>query len=260
MTPDDLAFLASLPALAFQASLVFCRMAAATMLLPGLGEQEVPANVRLGLALLITLLLLPLLAPLLPPPPEAVLELFRLIFIEIAVGLWLGSLARLLTSTLAQAGQVIGTMMGLTTPLQGDMVLGAQGTPLGRLFGFAATVLILATGLYALPLAALLHSYTVLPPGGALPGGIAAEAVAGMVAHSFSLALRLAAPFILAGVLFNLGLGLVARVAPQIQIFVIAAPAQILAGFGLLILLLPAILQMWQGAMAVGFNTLPGAP
>jgi flagellar biosynthetic protein FliR len=51
VTLDDAALLASLPALAYQASLVFCRMAAATMLLPGLGEQEVPANIRLGLAL-----------------------------------------------------------------------------------------------------------------------------------------------------------------------------------------------------------------
>jgi flagellar biosynthetic protein FliR len=260
MTAEEAALLASLPALAFQASLVFCRMAAAGMLLPGLGEQEVPANIRLGLAVLITLLLLPLLAPLLPAAPEHPFDLLRLILGEIVVGLWLGSLARLLASTLAQAGQVIGTMMGLTTPLQGDMVLGAQGTPLGRLFGFLATVLLLATGLYALPLAALLNSYALLPPGGGFPGGGAAEAMAVMVAHSFELALRLAAPFILAGVLFNLGLGLVARVAPQVQIFVVAAPAQILAGFGLLILLLPAILLTWREAMQGGFQSLPFAP
>jgi flagellar biosynthetic protein FliR len=259
VTADDAALLASLPALAYQACLVFCRMAAASMLLPGLGEQEVPANIRLGLGLLVTLLLLPLLAPLLPPAPEAPFALLGIILGEVAIGLWLGSLARLLASAMAQAGQVIGTMMGLSSPLQGDLMLGAQGTPLGRLFGFVATALILSTGLYALPLAALLHSYTILPAG-TLPAATAAEAMAAMVAQSFELALRLAAPFILAGVLFNLGLGLVARVAPQVQIFVVAAPAQILAGFGLLMLLLPAILTLWRGAMEGGFNALPGAP
>ena len=260
MTADDTALLASLPALAFQAMLLFCRLGAATMLLPGLGEQEVPANIRLGLGLLLTMLLLPVLAPLLPQAPEAPLELLRLIIIEIAAGLWLGTLARLLVVALAQAGQVIGNMIGMTTPLQGDAALGAQGTALGRFLGFAATVLVLSSGLYALPLAALVHSYTVLPAGRPFPGDIAADAVAGMVAHSFSLALRLAAPFILAGVLFNLGMGLIARVAPQIQIFVVAAPAQILAGLALLAVLLPAILAMWHGAVANGFQALPGAP
>ena len=116
----------------------------------------------------------------------------------------------------------------------------------------------LATGLYAWPLGALVNSYALLPAGAPFPAGAAADAVAAMVTHSLSLALRLAAPFILAGVLFNAGMGLIARVAPQVQIFVVAAPAQILAGLGLLILLLPAILTLWQGAMTTGFQALPG--
>ncbi len=260
MIPDDMALLASLPALAFQAALLFCRLGAATMLLPGLGEQEIPANIRLCLGLVLTMLLLPLIAPLLPAQPEAPLDLLRLMLVEIATGLWLGTLARLLVVALAQAGQVIGNMIGLTTPLQGDMALGAQGTALGRFLGFAATVLILSTGIYALPLAALLHSYAVLPAGAPFPGDIAADTVAAMVGQSFSLALRLSAPFILAGLLFNLGMGLIARVAPQIQIFVVAAPAQILAGLALLAVLLPAILALWQGEMREGFQSLPGAP
>jgi len=257
---DDMAFLASLPGLAFQASLLFCRLGAATMLLPGLGEQEVPANIRLGLALLLTMLLLPVLAPLLPPAPEAVFELLRLLVLELAVGIWLGTLARLLVMALAIAGQVMGNMIGLASPLQGDMVLGAQSTPLGRMLGFAATVLVLSTGLYALPLAALVHSYAVLPPGAPFPGDMAADTVAAAVADSFSLALRLSAPFIVGGVLFNLGMGLIARVAPQVQIFVVAAPAQILLGMALLALLLPAILALWLSAMQAGFQALPGAP
>lgn len=260
MNADDAAFLASLPGLAFQASLIFCRLGAATMVLPGLGEQEIPANIRLGLALLLTMLLLPLLAPLLPPAPDAIPELLRLLVLELAVGIWLGTLARLLVVALAQAGQVMGNMIGLATPLQGDLVLGAQSTPLGRGLGFAATVLLFSTGLYALPLSALLHSYAVLPPGAPFAGDIAADAVAGAVAGSFSLALRLSAPFILGGVLFNLGMGLIARVAPQVQIFVVAAPAQILLGIALLALLLPAILALWLGAMQGGFQALPGAP
>ena len=253
-----MALLASLPALVMQASLLFCRLGAAVMLLPGLGEAEVPATIRLSLGLLLTLLLLPLLAPALPGPPAATGELLRLLGLELLVGIWLGGLARGLMLALAQAGQVMGSMIGLTSPLQGDPGLGAQSTALGRGFGFAATVLVLSTGLYALPLGALVNSYAVLPAGAPFPAGAAADAVAAMVMESLSLALRLAAPFILAGVLFNAGMGLIARVAPQVQIFVVAAPAQIIAGLGLLLLLLPAILTMWQGAMSLGFQALPG--
>ena len=129
---------------------------------------------------------------------------------------------------------------------------------MGRGLGFAATVLVLSTGLYALPLGALVNSYGVLPAGAPFPAGLAAEAVTAMVTESFSLALRLAAPFILAGVLFNAGMGLIARVAPQVQVFVVAAPAQIVAGLGLLLLLLPAILSVWHDAMQRGFSALPG--
>lgn len=258
MTESDAALLAMLPALVFQAAMLFCRLGAAVMLLPGLGEAEVPATIRLSLGLLLTLLLLPLLAPTLPTMPEAPAEVLRLLALELLVGLWLGGLARALMLALAQAGQVMGSMIGLTTPLQGDAGLGAQSTALGRFLGFAATVLVLATGLYALPLGALVASYAVLPPGQPFPAGMAAEAVAAVVGESLSLALRLAAPFILAGVLFNAGMGLIARVAPQVQVFVVAAPAQILAGLGLLLLLLPAILTLWHGGMARGFGALPG--
>lgn len=258
MNAADAALLATLPALVFQAALLFCRLGAAVMLLPGLGESEVPATIRLSLGLLLTLLLLPLLAPGLPAVPEAPGEVLRVLTLELLAGLWLGGLARGLVLALAQAGQVMGSMIGLTTPLQGDPELGAQSTPLGRGFGFAATVLVLATGLYAWPLSALVGSYAVLPAGAPFPAGAAADAVAAMVAESFSLALRLAAPFILAGVLFNAGMGLIARVAPQIQIFVVAAPAQIVGGLGLLLLLLPAILAFWDGAMRRGFAALPG--
>lgn len=258
MNDADAALLAVLPALVVQAAMIFCRMGAAAMLLPGLGETEVPATIRLSLGVLLTSLMLPLLAPALPPPPEALGELLRMMALELLAGLWLGALARGLMLALAQAGQVMGSMIGLTSPLQGDPGLGAQSTALGRGFGFAATVLVLSTGLYVLPLGALVNSYAVLPAGAPFPSGAAADAVAAMVTDSLSLALRLAAPFILAGVLFNAGMGLIARVAPQVQIFVVAAPAQIIAGLGLLLLLLPAILTLWHGAMMTGFGALPG--
>ncbi len=234
--------------LAFHAVLLAARLGGAVLLLPGLGELDVPASIRLALVLALVALLLPGLAPGLPPLPVELPELLRLVLTETAVGLWLGMLARLVALALGQAGQVIGLMVGLASPLQTDPVLGAQSVATGRLFTLLAAVLVLSTGLYALPLRALAESYGALPAGAPVPLGRGAESVAQAVAESLALALRLAGPLVLAAMLGNFALGLLARLAPQVQVFAMAAPGQILAGLLLLGLLLPAMVAAWLGA------------
>ena len=250
----------ALPDLTFQAVLVLARIGGAAMLLPGLGAPEVPATIRLALMLALTALVLPMVQPGLPPLPAELPEMLRLLALETMIGLWLGLLARLVELALAQAGQVMALMVGLASPLQTDPAIGAQGTALSRLFGLAATVLVLATGLYALPLRALAESYASLPVGtaAAFPGQ--AAAVAQAVADSLSLALRLAAPLVLASVLGQFALGLLARLAPQVPVFMVAAPGQILAGLLLLMLLLPVLLSSWLAAARGGFLALSGLP
>jgi flagellar biosynthesis protein FliR len=245
-----------LPALAFGAVLVASRVGGALMLLPGVGEPEVPPTVRLCLLLALVALLPPPLSPGLPALPEGVPELARLVATESLVGVFLGFLARVAVLALAQAGQVVALMVGLSSPLQTDAVFGAQGTATGRLFGLLAAVLVFNTGLYALPLGALAESYSVLPPGQGLPLGEGAEAVAGAVAASFGLALRLAAPLVLAAVLGQVALGLVARLAPNVQIYAVAGAGQILAGLLLLALVLPALVPVWAAAVQDAFLRL----
>lgn len=247
-----------LPALAFQAVLAFARLGAAAMLLPGLGEQEVPAPVRLGIGLCLVLLLLPALAPGLPVAPDDAGEAARLVVIEIVIGLWLGGLARMVTLAMAMAGQAIALLLGLAQAIVPDPDLGAQGTATGRLFSLAAVVVVLGSGLYAVPLKALVESYGVLPVGDPFPAGAGAEAMAGAAADSLALALRLAAPFILAAVVINVALGLLTRIAPQVQVYFIAVPGQVLAGIALLALVMPALLGAFGEAARDAFLTLPG--
>lgn len=251
-------FLVELPVLAFQAVLLFARLGAAVMLLPGLGEQEVPATIRLGLGLGLVLLLMPALAPGLPAAPDDVGQSARMMVIEVLVGLWLGGLARLVTIAMAMAGQAVALLLGLAQALVPDPELGGQGTATGRLFSLAAVVVVLGTGLYALPLRALAESYAVLPVGEAFPAGAGAEAMAAAAAESFALALRLAAPFVLAAVVINVALGLLTRIAPQVQVYFIAVPGQVLAGVALLALVMPALLGAFEEAARAGFMNLPG--
>jgi flagellar biosynthetic protein FliR len=242
-----------LPALAFGAVLVAARVGGAVMLLPGLGEPEVPPTVRLCLLLALVALLMPPLAPGLPTLPADVPELARLVATESLIGVFIGFLARAAVLAMAQAGQVAALMIGLSSPLQTDAVFGGQATATARLFGLLAAVLVFNTGLYALPLGALAESYSVLPPGEGLPLDKGAEAVVGAVAASLGLALRLAAPLVLGAMLGQVALGLVARLAPNLQIFAVASAGQILAGLLLLALALPAIVPVWAAAVQDAF-------
>ncbi len=256
MTEAEL--LASLPVLAFQAALLFCRIGAAVMVLPGLGEQEVPAPFRLGLGLALVALLLPALAPNLPAAPDTAMEAGRLILLEVLVGLWLGALARLVSIGFAIAGQLVALMLGLASALVPDQGMGGQGTATSRLFTLLTILLVLTTGLYALPLRALAESYAVLPAGDPWPAGAAAEAFAEAAGESLALALRIAAPFIFGSIVLNVALGLLSRLAPQVQIYFVAIPGQLLAGIALLALLLPAILGAYGDAARAAFAALPG--
>jgi flagellar biosynthetic protein FliR len=216
---EESAFLAALPVLAFQAVLAFARLGAAAMVLPGLGEEEVPTAIRLGLGLV---LLLPGIAPGLPQAPDSAAEAVRVILIEVLVGLWLGGLARLVVMAMAVAGQAIALLLGLAQAMVPDPMLGGLGTAPGRLLSLAAVVVVFSTGLYAIPLRALAESYTLLPPGDPFPAG-----------ESLALSLRLAAPFVVAAIIINVALGLLARIAPQVQVYFVAIPGQVLLGLAL---------------------------
>ena len=259
MTDADWDLLRALPALSFQAVLIFARLGAAVMLLPGIGEQEIPPTIRLALGLALLALLLPVLAPTLPPAPELGAEAIRLVAQEVVVGLWLGGLARILAIGLAMAGQAIATLIGLQGMLVSDPQLGAQGTALGRAFGLLSAVLVLSSGLYAIALRALAESYALIPAGAAFPADVAAESVAAAGGAALELALRLAAPFVIAAVVLNLALGLLARLAPQVQTFFVAIPGQILGGIALLALLAPPMIATYAETLRTSFAALPGA-
>ena len=258
MTAADASALARLPQLAGAFVLVLARVGAACMLLPGIGEAELPAMIRAGFALALTVLLLPVVAPDLPPPPPDVWHALALLAAELAAGLFLGWLARLVLLALPIAGQLLALLTGQASVLQPDTLLGSQGAALGRLFALAGPVLLLASGLYALPLQALAGSYGVLPPGTLLPGGDSAATAVAAVGACFGLALRLAAPFLLAGIVWQVTLAALARLARQLPVFFLAAPAQLLGGLLLLALLGGTLLAVWGEAARAGFALLPG--
>lgn len=258
MTPADAALFAGLPSLAFAFILVLARAGGLVILMPGFAETGVPAVVRAGIAGALALLLTPIVAPLVPAAPAAPATAAAMVIAELLAGLWLGFLARVLVLALPMAGQILATLLGVSSVLQFDPEMGPQTTALARLFALAAPVLVLASGLYALPIEALVGSYRLIAPGGGLPSGAGAESVARVVAVSFGLALRLCAPVLLASIVWTAAAGLLARAAPRVHVYFLAMPAQIMGGLALLAALSGALLMAWQDATRVGFDALPG--
>ena len=95
-------------------------------------------------------------------------------------------------------------------------------------------------------------------PGALLPSADTAEQVTGAVSDAFALAVRLAAPFMLAAILWHVVMGLLARLVPRLQIYFAAMPGQIIGGLALLILLATALLTSWHAALRAGLLALPG--
>jgi flagellar biosynthetic protein FliR len=214
--------------------------------------------VRAGFALILTAVVLPVISPLVPPMPANAWRGFGMIVAEIATGLWFGWLTRMLLQALPVAGQIVASMTGLANVLQPDPALGPQTAALSRALGLAAPVLLLAAGLHALPLSALVGSFQLIPPGQLLPVSDTTRGVVDVVSTTFALALRLAAPFVLAGTLWQIVMGLLGRLVPNLQVHFAAQPGQIVAGFLLFGLLVASMLAIWQRELQTAFDHLPG--
>jgi flagellar biosynthesis protein FliR len=248
-----------LPQTAFIYMLLFARIGSILMLMPALGEQMIPARMRLGFALAFTLVLYPLLSATMPPLPVDVLEIFALIFHELAIGLMLGAIIRITVMATQVAGAIIAFQSGLSTAQSADPTQsGIQGAVFGSFLSFVGVTLIFATDLHHVALAAIYDSYMVFTVQTPLMFDDAAQLAIKTVAHAFTIGIQMSAPFIVFGLVFNLGAGILARLMPQMQVFFVLMPANIIGGLILFALLLTMMmgwyisafeehLAMWRG-------------
>jgi len=107
--------------------------------------------------------------------------------------------------------------------------------------------LIFATDLHHLVIGALDESYRLFRPGSALPTGDVAQLMLTTISGAFRVGIQLAAPFLVFGVLFNVGLGLLARMMPQLQVFFLGVPASIMIGFVLMMIILGSLMSVFLG-------------
>ena len=228
-----------LPATAYLYVLIFARVGSILMLMPALGEMVVPVRMRLGFALVFSLVLFPIVSPSLPPLPNDVLQVLVYLLHELAIGLILGAITRLVTLAAAVAGSVIAFQAGLSGAQGADPINGgAQGALIGGFLSMLGVVLIFATDLHHVALMAIRDSYMIFSPKDPLMFGDAAQMALQSAASAFVIGVQMSAPFIVLGLVFYLGMGILGRMMPQLQVFFVAMPATIWVGLILLALLL----------------------
>ena len=242
----DISFL---PALAATFMLVFARIGPMVMLLPGLGEMSVPVRVRLTVALILAAVLLPLHRNAYTLDLKAFGPVVLMLVEELLIGAVLGLTARLTISALQVAGSVVAQQLGLGFVTAVDPTQGQQGLILGNFLTMLGLTLVFAADLHHLVIAALNDSYTLFRPGELPIVGDVAALTTRTVANAFRIGIQLSAPFLVFGLLFNLGLGVLSRLMPQMQVFFVGMPLSILVGFLILILVLGAMMITFLGSV-----------
>ena len=239
----------------FQWMLIFARVGSGVMFLPGFNSAMVSARVRLLFALILSFVLMPVLRGQLPGPPPTPIGLFLLLGGEIAFGIFIGLVVQALVSALDFAGSTIGYATGLTNMFTYDPITEQQSALITGFLNLVAMTLIFATNTHHLMLHALVDSYAILAPGQPLPADDLAQTLVRTLSASAMMGLRLAAPLMVFSITLNTGLALLNRLVPNMQVFFVGLPLQILGGLTVLMICLPAILLLFINQLGAGLGS-----
>jgi flagellar biosynthetic protein FliR len=252
-----------LPSLAaqdiFVLFMIFARIGSALMILPAFGEPYVPPRFRLILAIAITMLAAPVLGVRFPAIPESPWALFLLLGTEIVTGLFLGTIGLVLIGVLHTAGTIISYQTSLSNGFVFDPAVSQQSALPSMFLTTLGVLLILVTNLHHMMLRALVDSYVMFTPGVLPAVGDMSQSISQLVARAFLIGVQLTGPFIAVGLVFYLGVGLLARLMPQVQVFFIVMPLQIMLGLAAFAIVLPMIMLWYLDSFRDTFASALGA-
>jgi flagellar biosynthesis protein FliR len=218
--------------------IVFCRIGACLMLVPGFSSLNIPPQVRLFIAIVISFALAPLLATTLRPlladasPPTLAL----LITTELLIGSVIGLGGRVFFLALQTMASAMTNAIGLST-IPGTQPGDVEPAPaLVPLIMAAVTTLFFLTDQHWLVLRGLMNSYEVWHPGDKLGGDMALAQLLNRLSEAFVLTLRITSPFVVYSVIVNLAIGLINKLTPSIPVYFISVPFVMFGGFLLLYL------------------------
>jgi flagellar biosynthetic protein FliR len=208
----------------------FCRIGACVMVMPGFGSMRVAVQIRLFLALALSMAILPLVwDSIYPKVATGSYTYLALVGGEVLIGGTLGMIARFYVLALQFAGTAMSMFIGFNSMSSSDIVEPMAQSELATLINFVGLLLLFVFNFHQIVIVALAHSYDFLPVGHIFEAQTALITLTDTLSKSFMVMLQLASPFVIYGVVFNVAIGMVNKLAPQIPIYFISLPF-ILAG------------------------------
>ena len=234
--------------------LIFSRVGAAITVMPGFSAPYVNVRARLVIALAISFVLGPVLAQKLPGLPSTAVGLGVLLAGEIIIGVFLGTLALILMGALQTAGTIISYVSSMANAFIQDPIAQQQSSLISGFLSTIGILLVFITDMHHLMLAAVIDSYTLFVPGQALAFGNIVEVIGRRVMDSFALGVQLASPLIITGFVYYLGLGLLSRLMPAMQVFFIGLPVQIAIQISVFTLTLSTMMLVFLSRFEEGYE------
>jgi flagellar biosynthesis protein FliR len=206
--------------------LVFTRMMAVIIHIPNLGGQTIPNQVRIALGLILSIILIPWSS--MPAATEslALLAFAIAILREIIIGTLIGYAAILTFGVISIAGETMGIGSGFSSDRIFNPALEQSVTPMGQFFTVVAMLLFVVVDGHYIALAALQKSFSLVPVNMPLPI-FSVEVLLRSTAQLIIVGIQLAFPIFAALLLTDITLGLLSRVAPQVQVYFLGLPLKI---------------------------------
>lgn len=229
--------------------IVFARVGAVLMLLPVFGDDAIPGRIRLMMAFGMSAALYGIVGAPARAAVEAGAVLPMIIVTELMTGLAMGMIVKILFFAISMAGSYVSLQTGLSSAVIFDPAQGSQAPMISKIVTMAAALVCMGMQVHHLWIGAIVHSYQSFPVGGLPPAQDFAQLAVAAVTRSMALGISLAAPLLVYGIVFNVALGLAARVAPAIQVFFIAQPLNLMLGLALTAMTIGTMLTFFASAM-----------
>ncbi len=237
---------------------IFSRLGSALILFPGIGETYVPVRMRLMFAASLSFIMLEPLMPSLPAAPATPSGLAFVIFFEILVGIFFGTILRLIMNCLETVGSIVAVQMGLSNAMILNPVLASQSPLPSAFLSITGVTLLFISGLDHMLIRSLVATYNIFPPGDTLQPGDIAQSLIQLMDRSFMVGIQLSTPFLVVGLLMYVALGMMQKLMPQVQLFLVMLPVQIWGGLVLLAVSVAGIMTVWLQYFDRTLSTFPG--
>ena len=229
--------------------LVLARVAGLIIFAPFLGSSAIPVRLRLALAVLLAVALFSFVGGTFTAPSDLGHFVVALLG-ELTVGLAIGLGAALIFVGVRLAGLLIGQQIGISLSDVFDPTFEGQSSILGRLFFMLTLVLFLLLGGHRVLIAALLGSFSDIQPGSFSLASVPVAGLTSLLSQAYLLAIRFAAPALVAVFLATVSLSFIARTIPQLNILSVGFPVQISTATLLLIISLGSVCLAFQTSLA----------